>query len=225
MTTRPIDRRCHNDEAARRPTAPPNGRRAELVLICAAFAAIVTCLVLVATASMEMLSAARGYTQGEALWSKGQKDAVLNLLRYAHTRSEDDYQQFLAAIHIPLACRAARHQMDLPRYDPATLASAFAEAGINEEDRSRMVWLYRHFGSEPHLAKAIAIWVEAEQDILALERNGRQLHQRILSGTLDQRLVDQTTAENVRINRNLTPIEARFFFRAWRRRHAGCTTC
>ena len=210
MRTRPIDMQRRSDGAAGRTAAQPNRRRAELVLICAAFAAIVTCLVLVATVSMEILSAARGYTQGEALWSKGQKDAVLNLLRYAHTRSEDDYQRFLAAIHIPLACRAARHQMDLPRYDPATLASAFREAGINQEDRSRMVWFYRHFGSERHLAKAIAIWVEADGDILALERNGQELHQRILSGTLDQRLLDETTAENVRINRNLTPIEARF---------------
>jgi hypothetical protein len=47
-----------------------------------------------------------------------------------------------------------------------------------------MIWLYRHFASEPHLTRAIAIWVEAEQEIAALERNVERLRQRILSQSL-----------------------------------------
>ena len=55
---------------------------------------------------MDLLSAARGYTQGEALWSKGQKDAVLFLGNYAHSRLESDYQQYLNAS--PRPCSPVR---------------------------------------------------------------------------------------------------------------------
>ena len=179
-------------------------------MICGALAAVVASLAFVAITSMELLSAARGYTQGEALWSKGQKDAMLYLMRYTQTRSDADYKRFLAALHVPLSCRTVRLQMDLPHSDPAILGHAFAAAGIHEQDRSRMIWLYRHFASEPHLARAIATWVEAEQDIAALERNGERLRQRILSQSLDPNLVTTTLAENDRINRHLTPLEERF---------------
>ena len=185
-------------------------RKTDLAMICGALVAVIASLAGVAITSMELLSAARGYTQGEALWSKGQKDAMLVLIRYAQTRSDADYQRFRAAIHIPLACRTARQQMDLPQYDPAILNRAFAEVGIQEQDRGRMVWLFRHFASEPHLAKAIAVWEEAEPDIVALDRNGERLHQRIVSHTLNQIAVDETLAENDRINRELTPLEASF---------------
>ncbi len=190
--------------------AGPRNRRTQLVLICGGLAAVVTSIVLVAALCLEMLTAARGYTQGEALWSKGQKDAILHLARYAQTRSESEYQQFLSAIHIPLACRTVRRQLDLPKYDSEIVKRSFADIGINDEDRNRMVWLYRNFGWESHLARANSIWALAERDIEALEENGRRLHEAIISGGLDQALIDRTLAENDRINANLTPLEARF---------------
>ena len=79
-------------------------------MICGALAAVVASLAFVAISSMELLSAARGYTQGEALWSKGQKDAMLYLMRYSQTRSDTDYKRFLAALQYrwlagQLACK------------------------------------------------------------------------------------------------------------------------
>src|SRR5579863_8347361 len=90
---------------------------AETVLICAALAGVVGSLILVAVLSMDLLSGARGYTQGEALWSKGQKDAVFFLANYAHSRSESDYQQYLNAIRVPVACRYVRNQLEQQQYD------------------------------------------------------------------------------------------------------------
>jgi len=71
---------------------------------------------------------------------------------------------------IPLACRAVRRQMDLPHYDAAALIRGFAEIGINDEDRPRMVWLHRHFGWERNLARAVSIWVQAEATSRLCER-------------------------------------------------------
>ncbi|HTS24762.1 MAG TPA: hypothetical protein VMH81_02745 [Bryobacteraceae bacterium] len=69
-------------------TTNPAHREADVLLTCGALALLIASLVLVAILSTEMLSAARGYTQGEAPWSKGQKDAIVHLAQYARTRSE-----------------------------------------------------------------------------------------------------------------------------------------
>ena len=180
------------------------------VVICGGLTAVIGSLTCAAITSMDLLSAARGYTQAEALWSKGQKDAVLALTRYAQTRSEADYERFRAAIHVPFASREARRQMDLPQPDPVVLNRAYAEVGIDEKDRSGMVWLYRYFGWVPEPARAIAIWAEAERGIEALERNGERLHELVLSDTPDRNAITEALAENERINCELTPLEARF---------------
>ena len=188
----------------------PHGRTTELALACAALAAVVGSLVITAIVSMQMLSAGRGYTQGEALWSKGQKDAVLYLARYASTRSEADYRRFRLSINVPLACRRARQLMQAPVFDSEATKRAFAEVGINEEDRGRMVWLMRHFRKTSKLSKAISVWVAAEAGIDALDRIGGQLHQRLTAGTADQAFIDATLDECYRINVELTPLEGSF---------------
>lgn len=202
--------RLRDRDPGRRRSASSKSRPAKLILICGAFAAAVAGLAFVAIVSMQILSAARGYTQGEALWSKGQKDALLYLTQYARTRSEADYRRFRASIAVPLSCRSARQQMDRPQYDEENLRRTFAEVGIQEQDRNRMVWLYRHFRTERHLAKAVSIWTLAEDDIARLQENGERLHQQILSDKPDETVVDQLLSENDRINVKLTTFEAQF---------------
>ena len=93
----------HNVRAERLGGSP--SRKMYLLLIRDALACVVASLVFFAVLSMELLAGARGYTQGEALRSKGQKGAVLLLHRYAHSRSEPEYRQYLDAIRVPAACR------------------------------------------------------------------------------------------------------------------------
>ena len=72
---------------------------------------------LVSLGAMNLLSASRAYTQGEAIWSKGQKDAMLSLCRYVQSRDDKDYYEFEEAIAIPLRSRLIRQQMELPHPD------------------------------------------------------------------------------------------------------------
>jgi PAS domain S-box-containing protein len=187
-----------------------SGLQRDLWLICGALAFVVGSLVFVAILSMEILSAARGYTQGEALWSKGQKDAALALDLHAHSRSENDYQLFLNAVRVPLACRQVRLQLDRPQYDPAILAQGFSEAGIHPDDRNRMIWLYRRFRSVPHMEKAISIWSEGDRYIEGLQRNAERLHAHFSSVAVDPAVVNRTLSDIHRINTRLTPLEGDF---------------
>ena len=63
----------------------------KLALIVIVFVSIVSCLLLLTEAQMDILTAVRAYVGGEGLWSKGQKDAVHYLERYAESHAERDY--------------------------------------------------------------------------------------------------------------------------------------
>jgi hypothetical protein len=58
--------------------------------------------------SLQVESGVRAYVGGESLYSKGQKDAVYHLIRYAATRDELEYDAYLAAIAVPQGDEIAR---------------------------------------------------------------------------------------------------------------------
>src|SRR5882724_3102898 len=87
----------------------------KLALIVVVFVAIVSCLLLLTAAQMDILSAVRAYVGGEGLWSKGQKDAVHHLARYAHSHDENYYSEYLAALAVPLGDRKARLELEKPK--------------------------------------------------------------------------------------------------------------
>lgn len=180
-----------------------------LLLICVALVCMLGSRLFFAVLLTDLLSGARGYVQGEAQWSKGQKDAVLFLQRYAYSRSEADYQQYLQAIRVPVACHQIRVELERPKYDPVVVAPEFNIVGIQTDDRDRMIWMYRVFRRESHIKKSIALWAEADQQLEALMRKAERLHTHIISGA-EGSSIQQTLSEIYQINSSLTPLEARF---------------
>ena len=185
------------------------GHKRDLLLICGALVGVVVTRVFFASLSMELLEGARAYIQGGALWSGSQKDAVLFLHRYAHSRSESDYREYLDAIRIPTACRRIRAELDRPQYDSAVLSQAFHEIGL-QNDRDRMIWLYRHFRREAHLSSAISVWVAADREFEALNQRAEDLHREIASGAPDGAALERALSEIYQIDTRLKPLEVSF---------------
>ena len=186
------------------------GQKLCLLLICGALACVVLMRIFSAVLFMDLLAGARGATQGEALWSKGQKDAVLFLDRYAHSRSETDYRQYLKAIRVPAACHRIRLELERTQYDPAILGQAFLETGMQRDDWNRMDWLFPYIHRERYFKQAMFLWAEADLQIEALTKNAGRLHSQIAWGAVDEASIEQTLAEIYRINARLTPLEVRF---------------
>src|SRR6185436_14290201 len=69
----------------------PISRR--LLQIIWPFLVIVVILVMLASESINIIMATRAYSEGESLWSKGQKQAIFYLLRYSETQSEFDFHK------------------------------------------------------------------------------------------------------------------------------------
>ena len=185
-------------------------RSVYLLLVCGALASVAASIVFLAGFSMDLLVGARKYSQGEATWSKGQKEGVILLQRYAYSHSEADFQGYLEALRAPLAFQRIQSEFDKPRHDPAVLGPALRTVGLPAGNWARMARRYRIFGRERHIAKAIFWWAEADRNLEALERLGERLHSLAPAQPRDEAAIQQTLAEIYAIDDRLMSVEASF---------------
>ena len=113
-----------------------NSASRRLLRITWPFLAIVVALVLLASESLEIVSASRAYVGGESFWSKAQKEAVYSLFHYAQTGSDADYRDYRNAIAVPLGDRQARLELEKAEPDLAVAREGFL-VGQNDPGRHR----------------------------------------------------------------------------------------
>src|SRR5436190_8737788 len=108
---------------------------------------IVTAVALLAIifAALQIQSGVRAYVGGEGLYSKGQKDAVFHLLRYADTRSDAEYRAYQADIAVPRGDKAARIELEKPNPDLNVAAAGFAQGRNNDADIPTLITTFRLF--------------------------------------------------------------------------------
>src|SRR5258708_36866353 len=99
----------------------------KLVIILWLFLVIVIGLLGLSYVTIENLSAARAYVGGEGLWSKAQKQAVYDLLRYSISHSDGDYQNYRLALLVPLGDREARLELEKPVPDLGVVRSGLIQ--------------------------------------------------------------------------------------------------
>lgn len=174
------------------------------------FVPVVLLLAWFCIASVDVLSAARGFIAGESLWTKGQKAAVLHLLRYAEGRRDADYQAYLTAIAVPLGDHQARLELEKPRYDPALAVEGLLIGGNHPDDIPGMIRLYRYFRDVPEIDEAIAVWTAADAEIRRLDATARRLRERLSERGCDAACVAPLQREIVDIDALLTPMEEAF---------------
>src|SRR5258708_23133746 len=90
----------------------PISRR--LLLIIWPFLVIVVILVWLSSESMDILMATRAYSEGESMWSKGQKPAIFFLLRYSQTKTEVDFRKYRNRIAVTHHHKNTRLQLENP---------------------------------------------------------------------------------------------------------------
>src|SRR5689334_19316706 len=129
------------------------------------FFVVVVAVVLLATESLRIVSAARAYVGGESLWSKAQKEAVYSLFRYAQTASESDYRDYRNAIAVPLGDRQARLELEKAQPDLAVAREGFLVGQNDPADIDGMVMLFRRFHDVSFMSQAIGIWSKADEYI------------------------------------------------------------
>ena len=160
--------------------------------------------------SLNILSGARAYVEGESLWSKAQKEAVFQLNRYAISHDEADFKAYLQEIAVPLGDRKARETLEQVRPDVDLARRGFLEGRNHPEDIDDMIRLFVHFKDVSFMRKPISIWARGDVLIADLMAEANRLHAAILSGTASAAALQSSTERIHQINLALTPLEADF---------------
>ena len=179
-------------------------------LVIGPFVAVVVLLAALGLTSTHILSAVRAYVGVESLWSKGQKDAVYHLAKYAETRRAEDHARYLAALAVPLGDRRARLELEQAAPDLASARRGFSDGGNHADDIDAMVWLFRTFRRVPFMADAIAIWAQADEELEVLAQLAGQVHQRIGAGDTGSTSLRDLLQQMAPVNDRLTDLEQRF---------------
>jgi two-component system, sensor histidine kinase len=182
----------------------------KLATLVAANLAILVMLLIVVSLCLNIAAGVRAYVGGEGLWSKGQKDAVYYLSRYAHLQDGRDYQKYQQAVAITLGDKQARLEMQKPDYDYAVVEQGFVTGGNAAEDVPNMVMLFRHFGQVSYLRQAIAIWTEADGHIEQLMALADEMHTAIQQQQLSPAQASKLSTRLEAINSTLMRLEIDF---------------
>lgn len=126
----------------------------KLVVILWLFLVIVIGLLGLSYVTIQNLSAARAYVGGEGLWSKAQKQAVYDLLRYSISHADADYQNYRQALLVPLGDRQARLELQKPVPDMAIVRRGFIQGRNSPQDVEGMAKLFRRFRHSRYMSEA-----------------------------------------------------------------------
>lgn len=170
------------------------------------FVAAVLVLMLLSILSQNVLSAVRAYVVGESLWSKGQKDAIYYLDRYAATGALDAYLNYQIASKVPLADRKAREALDKLEPDLQAATEGFLQGDNDPSDIPAAIWLYQTFRHLSYLEQAIYYWTEADQLFEQLTQIAVQLHAGITDNTLSKADLEDIQQRIHYINVQVTPL-------------------
>lgn len=182
----------------------------KLVVILWLFLLIVVSLLGLSYLTIENLSAARAYVGGEGLWSKAQKQAVHDLLRYSISHSDADYQSYRQALLVPLGDKQARLELEKPVPDMSIVRNGFIQGRNSPQDVQGMAALFRRFRHSTYMSEAVDIWTQGDALIEQLEKLGDNLHEEISSGTPDPRRIAEIARQVDLVGNQLTPLEDRF---------------
>ncbi len=184
----------------------------KLVIILWLFLAIVIGLLGLSYLTIENLSAARAYVGGEGLWSKAQKQAVYDLLRYSMSHSDGDYQNYRLALLVPLGDRQARLELEKPVPDMGVVRNGFIQGRNSPQDVEGMAALFRRFRNSRYMSEAVEIWAQADVLIDQLKQLGDKLHDEISSGRPDSLRIAEIARQVDVVGNQLTPLEDRFSY-------------
>jgi diguanylate cyclase (GGDEF)-like protein/PAS domain S-box-containing protein len=137
----------------------------------------------IAILSIEVLSSVRAFVAGESMWSKGQKDAIYYLERYASNGLPQDYEAFKLHLAIPLNDRHARVELESDQPDMARVRQNLIGGGNHPDDVSGLIVLLRHLRDWGLVREPVEQWLIGDEYLDQLQTLALEIHDTLAQGT------------------------------------------
>ena len=132
---------------------------------------LIVLLVLVLTwVALQVQVAVAGLLNGESIWSKAEKQAVIDLYAYVQTGQPDDLAGFRRQAQIVDDYRVARNALASSRPEYPAIERMLARTGAMRQSIPVGLFVLRHFASTPYIHAALRNWRDTDS-------NMEELHQ------------------------------------------------
>jgi len=146
-----------------------------------------------------------GFLNGESVWSKAQKQAVIDLEMYAQTGHAEvlaDYRKNLAVL---ASDRWARDAIASGHFDHAAVKQAFRNAHVIPAAIDGMIFMLHYFSSAPYMNKALAAWYSTDSTVDGLDRLAGELQRAYADGGVTPAMVAAAREQIAESNRFIEP--------------------
>ncbi|HZE84021.1 MAG TPA: ATP-binding protein [Puia sp.] len=162
--------------------------------------------------SIHTLSSVRAYVNGEALWSKSQKDAMYQLLQYGLTSDQRHYDKFQEFMKVPMGDRATLQEFNKEQPDLNAARQGFIQGRNDRDDVDGMIRLFSRFSTNQYISRAITAWKNADRVLSGFQVVGEKLHKEISGVSPSQDRINAILREMDPLNVNLTVFEDEFSY-------------
>ncbi len=174
-------------------------------------AVVVILLLGLSWGALKVQVALAGFLNGESIWSKAQKQAVIDLDAYAGTGDPRELERFRSKYKVLLDYRYARDASTQADYDYPRIAARLQEGRAMPQAIPMIIFMLRHFQGAPYVRDALAAWRATDARVERLDAIARELEADYASGDrLAPLRVQAVRSEVAAINAYIEPLSNRF---------------
>ncbi|MDO1450678.1 HAMP domain-containing sensor histidine kinase [Rhodocytophaga aerolata] len=158
----------------------------------------------------QILSTLRAYVHGESAYSKGQKNALIHLMRYINSHNPARYEKYRQQIAIPIADKHARLELEKQNPDLFLAQQWYIRGGNHPHDVEQMARLFTYLKYFQATRQVLELWREADGHIEKLDEHASIIHTLIETKQADNEQLNGQVAQILGINEQLTLLEEQF---------------
>lgn len=151
----------------------PLSRR--LMPLAYALVAMVGLILALTWGALQVQITLAGFLNGESLWSKAQKQSVIDLEAYAANGDAANLADFRRHYAILESDRWARDAIASGSFDQEQVGQAFSRGSVIPGAIPGMIFILQHFRSAPHISVALQAWYSTDDSIAELGDVAREL--------------------------------------------------
>jgi len=166
----------------------PLSRR--LLPLVYALAAVIGLILLLTWGAMQVQVTLAGFLNGESVWSKAQKQAVVDLGSYAGNNTPEDLAAKLADFRLNYAVlasdRFARDSIASGHFDHDEVTKAFRQGNVIPEAIPGMIFMLDYFSSAPYMNDALEAWRSTDAKLTELGQIADELQRSHAQGHMER---------------------------------------
>ncbi|GAB2576152.1 EAL domain-containing protein [Dyella jejuensis] len=168
-------------------------------------AAVVGLVLCLTWGALQVQVTLAGFLNGESLWSKAQKQSVIDLYAYARSGDTERLDSFRRNYDVVRTDRWARDAIASGHYDRHAVGAAFKRAGVIPAAIPGMVFILDHFAHAPYMGQAVADWRSVDGAIEELDAIAGELRQAYAHGTPSAEEIARQSARIDALNDYIEP--------------------